>query len=125
MLFLDEPFVSAAGLQLPWKIECDALTYSDWETLAKIVAKSFRFKSVEGVPDGGLLFADALDRYVKHTALARLIVDDVLTTGKSMNELKLKYSNDIVIGVVVFARTKDVLTWVTPIWNLSTKLCGE
>jgi orotate phosphoribosyltransferase len=46
-----------------------------------------------------------------------LIVDDVLTTGKSMEEMRKKHSNVLTIGVVLFARGKCP-KWVEPIFNM-------
>jgi hypothetical protein len=84
-LFVRRDFVSHGGLALSWKVECDALTSSDWLTLASIVAGwGLRFGHVVGVPQGGLRFADALRPHVTAGVETTLIADDVLTTGGSM-----------------------------------------
>lgn len=49
-----------------------------------------------------------------------VIVDDVLTTGESMEEMRLHYSSRT-IGVVLFARGKCP-DWVTPIFSLCSDL---
>lgn len=64
-LFKAGEFVSHSGLTLPYKIDCDALTNSDLETLAAQVAKWGPFERVYGVPSGGWRFADALRPYCK------------------------------------------------------------
>ena len=62
-LFQLGTFTSAAGKQLSWKIECDALTTEDWECIAALVGPCLVFQEIEGVPSGGVAFADALEPY--------------------------------------------------------------
>lgn len=100
-LFVQQEFISAAGLPLTWKIECDALTAEDWRTIAFVCAKQIpTFGSVIGVPRGGLIFACEMKRYA--TNGLPLIVDDVWTTGKSMRAIATKFP--IWRGLVAFAR---------------------
>lgn len=91
-----------SGTTSLWKIECDALTKEDWEGLALIAMEkySLAFSEVIGVPRGGLQLAKALEPY--RSLGGTLIVDDVLTTGNSMNEYLIKYPNSS--GLVAFAR---------------------
>ena len=112
-LFQRQSFIAHSSRRLDWKIECDALTDEDWDTLAWRVAQNVRFGSVYGIPNGGIRFARALEPYV--TSGPRLIVDDVLTTGKSMREARQSSSD---LGVVVFARG-ICPHWVTPIFSLT------
>ncbi len=114
-LFKNEGIISHAGLHLPFKIECDALADEDIETLAAIISRAHKFSSVCGVPRGGLRLAFALEKY-RSTEGPALIVDDVLTTGASMEEARLKSSEDV-LGVVIFARGKCP-SWVKPIFQL-------
>ena len=95
-------FVSHAGKELEWKIECDALTDEDWECLAKMISERCQFGSVYGIPRGGVKLANALEKYTTPNNPYRLVVDDVYTTGKSMNEAM----NPGDIGFVVFARKR-------------------
>ena len=95
-------FVSHAGKELEWKIECDALTDDDWECLAKMISEKTQFGSVYGIPRGGTKLANALQKYCNPKNPLRLVVDDVWTTGKSMRDVMQK--NDI--GFVVFARER-------------------
>ena len=110
-LFQSGNFILHSGKKSRYKIDCDALTLADWDTLALMAVERLTpFGSVVGVPRGGILFAAALQKYV--TQGPRLIADDVLTTGKSMQEMKVNRGD---IGVVVFARG-DCPNWITPIF---------
>lgn len=114
-LFENREFISHSGLTLSFKINCDALADEDIETLANIIAKKFSFSKIYGVPQGGLRLAKALEKHLSPMG-PTLIVDDVLTTGKSMEEAKEKIGGDP-IGVVIFARGFYPL-WVRPIFTL-------
>lgn len=109
-------FASHSGFQLPWKIDCDAFSDADWDALARLVAWKFAFRSVYGIPRGGERFARALDRHAEpHSGYPVLIVDDVLTTGRSFIEAKARLGNPPgTIGVVVCARGESP-NWVWPI----------
>lgn len=133
-------FASHSGFQLPFKIDCeDGLHDGDWEAIASIIAWKFAFRSVYGIPKGGVKLARALDKYVT-PGYPVLIVDDVLTTGKSMEEARARLgfipaecSKDCdtpdcpyihlpieqpVIGVVVFARG-PCPNWVWPLLTVN------
>ena len=113
-LFQLGEFVGASGLKLPWKIECDVLNHLDWEWAARYVDERIKFGEVEGVPEGGLEFAGALQKYLTKSA-GLLIVDDVLTTGGSMIEHR---DDRGAKGYVLFARGL-LPEWVSAIWSLS------
>lgn len=115
-LFVGGEFTAHSGDTLPFKIECDALTTADMETLANIVSQHIQFSEVHGVPEGGLPFAKALEQQTSSEGEV-LIVDDVLTTGASMEEMKEKVGGNPV-GVVIFARG-PCPGWVKPILKLS------
>ena len=119
-LFQQGDFKLHSGLSSFWKIEADALTEDDWNTIAKLVGLNFRFKAVEGVPRGGLLFAEALKPYcaTRISIYPILIVDDVLTTGTSMEEQRAGRSN--CMGVVLFSRKMEIPDWIYPIWQLNS-----
>lgn len=103
-----------SGLISPFKIECDALNEEDWATAAMlVVARVDPFGKVEGVPSGGVKLASALQQYVSAGPL--LIVDDVLTTGGSMERHRDRRD---AIGAVLFSHG-TLLDWVTPIFVLS------
>lgn len=117
-------FASHSGFQLPWKVDCDALAQRDWEGLAKLIAWKFAFRSVYGIPRGGSQLARALDKYVDLSVDAEgrhypvLIVDDVLTTGRSFRNAKAMLGNPDCLGVVVFARG-ECPNWVWPIFRVN------
>ncbi len=117
MMFVDGEFTSHSGLLLPFKIELDALTDSDWWTLAAAVARRVgRFHVAHGVPRGGIRLACALCKH--ETGLNRdplLIVDDVLTTGASMEEARQWFGHRKTIGAVIFARG-PCPDWITPLF---------
>ena len=98
-LFIKQDFTMHSGEIGHWKIECDALTVSELETLAFMLSELLPpFGSVFGIPRGGVLLAEMMRVYI--TDGPRLVVDDVLTTGASMiKEMKI---GDI--GAVLFAR---------------------
>ena len=95
-LFQKVDFKSSAGLDLTWKIECDAISNDEWECIAHmIVERANPFRSAIGVPRGGVKLAEILNEYGTGSYLDPVcIVDDVLTTGKSMEECKIKAIKD-------------------------------
>lgn len=105
-----------------YKIDCDALTDKDIESLAFVISQQqIYFSSVFGIPTGGLRLANALQQFAEPNRLNLpiLIVDDVYTTGNSMREFKAKikreYPDIPVIGIVVFDRSKKgtyVPNWI-------------
>jgi orotate phosphoribosyltransferase len=115
-LFIDNEFTGHAGSTLKFKIECDALTHEDIEAIAAIIARTHTFSKVHGVPRGGLRLAQALEKYVSPDGLT-LIVDDVLTSGMSMEEAR-KDCKDEILGIVIFARG-PCPEWVKPVFQLS------
>ena len=111
-LFRLGQFTAHSGRTLDWKVECDALAPDDWKCLAAMIGPQLRFGAVEGVPRGGLAFADALAPYATEGPL--LIADDVLTTGGSMEAQR---SGRDAIGVVAFARSAPP-SWVSAVWRM-------
>ena len=124
-LFIKKDFVMHSGGLAHYKIECDALTDGDIETLAWIIAqkthetvpnhKGTGIKSVYGVPRGGVRLAKAVEQYIDPEGSIKLIVDDVLTTGTSMELAKAQGHGDV--GVVIFARG-PCPDWVKPIFTM-------
>ena len=132
-LFQMGNFTLHSGKESRWKIDCDALTDADYETLAWIVAKERKIKFGlvthvgAKVNYGGKLansykFKCGLRQYETRALQdSILIVDDVLTTGYSINEEKRLckhiYGNCKIKGVVIFARGKCP-SWVRPIFQM-------
>lgn len=116
-LFVDGDFVAHSGDTLGFKIDCDALADADLATLARQFANSAKFGEVVSVPRGGDRFAAALRKHC--TAGPTLIVDDVLTTGRSMEQARRRVPGlsaySAAIGVVIFARG-PYPKWITPLF---------
>lgn len=122
-----------SGQESDFKIECDALTDEDWECLAYLISKEVSFDSVRGVPTGGNKLAEALVKYGTNTwTQTILIVDDVLTTGGSMERMKVELKkNELKVydvdgnlmettykGFVVFARG-TCPDWISTLFKMS------
>ena len=113
-------FRAHSGLTLPFKIECDALNEFDIACIAGFIASKTSFGSVEAVPRGGLRLAAALEQYAEwKPPLNVLIVDDVLTTGRSMEEKKAIQFQSNVIGWVIFARI-ELPDWINAVFTMTT-----
>ncbi|NIN69674.1 MAG: hypothetical protein GTO63_34315, partial [Anaerolineae bacterium] len=75
---------------------------------------------VFGVPSGGERLASALALDRTEGSNIVLIVDDVLTTGKSMEEAKSYVGEDkICYGAVIFARAESWPDWIRPLFVLA------
>lgn len=72
------------------------------------------FGSVEGVPTGALQLAAELEAYQTEGPL--LIVDDVYTTGGSMEKHR---DGRECIGAVVFARNPVTQDWIKPLFTMA------
>lgn len=120
-LFQSGDFKLHSGEKSKWKIDCDALTDADLDTLAAMIAERVPapFGSIWGIPSGGITPGQKLWPYCTDGASPVLIVDDVLTTGKSMEEART-YFNDRgqgVFGAVIFARGPRP-SWVKPLFKM-------
>lgn len=119
-LFRYGNFPSHSGLHLRWKIECDALTDDDWRSIASVVAPKIAFGNVYGVPTGGEKFAEALMPYRMSNSPIILIVDDVLTTGKSMEEARARFKDSMTKGLVLFSRSEFIPAWIIPVFTVNS-----
>ena len=111
-LFQSVNFKSHSGLNLTWKIEMDALSEQDWFTIKKMIMEiTPPFREAVGIPRGGVKLGDLLNEHATGKEGDPIcIVDDVLTTGGSMEYFLTQYQRNrrpfTAIGWVVFARTQ-------------------
>ena len=123
-LFQSVDFKSHSGLELKWKIECDALSDPEWFTISQMIMEiTSPFKEAIGIPRGGTKLGNLLNQYgtgKKEDPI--LLVDDVLTTGKSMidyrEEMDIeRWQKSCALGWVVFARIKTP-KWITALFQM-------
>lgn len=126
-LFIQKDFKGNSGKELDFKIECDALSDESIETIAYLINKNckegkIKFSEVSGVPRGGIRIENALNKYIDPDGDYLLIVDDVLTTGGSMERHKEKIKTDKkVLGFVIFDRGElnvPTRSWVQPVFTM-------
>lgn len=121
-LFQSGDFTLHSGQKSNFKIDCDALTDEDIEHLALQFAWRLRFEEIVGIPRGGLRLAAALEKYAGIMG-PLLIVDDVLTTGASMEakrqEILAKDPDMPIIGAVIFSRMVPPPSWITPLFVMN------
>ena len=117
-LFNIGKYLLHSGKKSEFKIDCDALNVTELGTLVSLIIKKIpSFKEVIGVPTGGNRLESILKPYQKEDSNIVLIVDDVLTTGSSMEKIKNLYNCEV-LGVVIFARGKCP-DWIIPIFELN------
>ena len=100
----------------------DALSDDEWFTIARMILEhSVPFHSAVGIPRGGIRLGKLLNEYGTNKETDPiLIVDDVLTTGLSMNEFrKIRRKEEIRkhIGWVVFARVRPP-EWIKALFQM-------
>jgi hypothetical protein len=107
-IFQQVDFKSHAGLDLNWKIECDGVSKKEWKCLAGMILDYEKrpFQSAIGIPRGGVMLGSYLNEYsTQNPNDPYLIVDDVLTTGGSMEVFRKEhFSGKETFAWVVFAR---------------------
>ena len=124
-LFQSVNFKSHSGLNLTWKIEMDALSDQDWFTIKKMIMEiTPPFREAVGIPSGGVKLGDLLNEHATGKEGDPIcIVDDVLTTGGSMEYFLSQYQRNrrpfTAIGWVVFARTQCP-PWVKALFQMPT-----
>lgn len=117
-LFNIGKFTLSSGLASDFKIDCDLLTEEDVESLAYLISKKYSFSEVYGIPTGGTRLEEALEKY--KTTGPILLVDDVYTTGKSLQnfiqEKDLDEGN--IIAIVLFSREPNLPFWVDSVFTM-------
>ena len=122
-LFKSIDFKSHSGLDLSWKIEMDALSDPEWFTIKKMIMElTPPFKEAVGIPTGGSKLGNLLNEHGTGKEEDPIcIVDDVLTTGESMEYFLTQYQRNrrpfTAIGWVVFARGQCP-GWVTSLFQM-------
>lgn len=116
-IFLQGEFTLSSGQESQWKVDCDGLTDEDWNTLAAMAMEMWdlEFGEVIGIPTGGIKFADAMSKYSVGYSDILLVVDDVYTTGNTIETEMNKHKR--VAGLVAFTRGPHPMR-VFSIWNL-------
>lgn len=123
-LFQRGKFTLHSGQVSNYKIDADFLTDEDIETIALMLKDRLPpFGAVEGVPSGGLRLAAVMQHFVTpfsqrqgvRGARGLLIVDDVFTTGTSMEEYRAGRDT---LGAVIFARAATP-EWIKPLFRLT------
>jgi len=122
-LFEHGSFKLKSGATSEWKIECDALTNDDWKTLAAIGAKLVgEFSSVWSCGGASEKFALALREHISDARSPPLVVDDVLTTGKTMELMRKALTRSLpdpeIKGLVAFARG-ECPSWVQALFRVN------
>lgn len=125
-LFQSGRFTLNSGRESTFKIDCDALTDEDISTLADMILQLVRpYSRVEGIPRGGLRLATFLAPYVCRHEPRILLVDDVLTTGGSMErrrkQLQAENPEHSIQGAVLFARG-PCPGWIRPVLSLNQRV---
>ena len=92
-LFQSVNFKSHSGLDLTWKIEMDALGDAEWVAVSKmIMERTPPFREAVGIQRGGVKLGDLLNEHATGNEEDPIcIVDDVLTTGNSMEYFLTQY----------------------------------
>ena len=122
-LFQSIDFTSHSGLDLSWKIEMEALSDPEWFTIKKMIIElTPPFKEAVGIPQGGTKLGDLLNEHGTGKEEDPICsVDDVLTTGESMEYFLTQYQRNrrpfTAIGWVVFARGQCP-GWVTSLFQM-------
>lgn len=110
-----------SGGRSRWKLDLSELNDEEWVEIADIAIRCLPlFGSVESVPTGGDKLANILHAHRRKDHPNILIVEDVITTGQSM-EL-IRDGRDDAVGLAVFSRMNPPPPWVTPLFYCSPHL---
>lgn len=124
-------FTLHSGQSAWFKIDCDALSMEEIDIAAQIIVSHTMWwpciwgsiRAVVGIPRGGLRLAEQVGLHLIRQDRLRpkedgptLIVDDVWTTGASMDKVRADTEGGV-LGAVIFARSKPPL-WIKPIFQM-------
>lgn len=123
--YTNEPFTLHSGGQSQFKLEADALSREDCEAAAFWLLPTLgTFGSIEFVPSSSNLvpqwLAESLLPHAVEGSRVVLICDDVLTTGRSMDE---KRAGRLGVGAVIFARGPTP-HWIRALLHLDPRCRG-
>lgn len=116
-----------SGRRSTFKIEGDAITDGEWSAAADLLALVLPpYDEVHGIPRGGIALAERLYEHGREGTGAVLVVDDVFTTGGSMERKRAELIGsgrdpERIGGAVMFARG-PCPRWVTPLFTLDERL---
>jgi orotate phosphoribosyltransferase len=115
-LFQRGDFKLHSGQRSNWRVDCDHLLDEDLKALVAMALEILpAYGEVVGIPTGGTKLASLMQLYINPGSGRLLIVDDVLTTGFSMEEERARHQGKEVVGLVLFAREKPA-PWIKAIW---------
>lgn len=120
MLFQQGNFRLASGQQSWWKLDCDGLTDEDWAVLARLAVEIHPWMqsyTPTGVATGGEPFAAALEPYCTPSG-PPLVVDDVITTGGSIERVRREIGELLAPALVAFQRGEPRIPNVIALWKL-------
>ena len=132
-VFQKKDFIMHSGGLAHWKIECEKYSEEDFETFAWLIAQKAKtiigedrtgVREIYGVPFGGKMIEEKFIPYLDKWGTLRLIVDDVLTTGKSMEKAKIEKGWSDAIGIVIYARG-TYPNWIKPIFAMPWFSSGD
>lgn len=128
-MFKFKNFKSHTGKLLSWKIECNDLSKDDIKCITNVIIHRISYQHVLCPPTKSKqlrrLIALLKHHATKEGRYAYLIIDDVLTTGKSMEQEYQFLQNHgiekrLITGIVIFARN-ECPHWITPIFQLNDR----
>jgi len=116
-LFIRREWIMHSGQVGHYEIRCSSLLPDEVACFAWLIAQRGPFSDVYGIPRGGVPLAKALEPY-RTADGPKLIIDDVLTTGASMEEARRRPGWQNAIGVVLFTRGERP-DWVRVLCDMS------